>query len=58
MNNATNVITVIVLLDGFRDILGQKSNGPLQTMDVKMPPVRPIFINRISHSSAASAQQY
>ena len=34
-------------------ILGQKSNGPLQTMDCKMPPVRPIFINRISHSSAA-----
>ena len=36
-------------------ILGQKSNGPLQTMDCKMPPVRPIFINRISHSSAATA---
>ena len=35
------------------DILGQKSNGPLQTMDCKMPPV-----NRISHSSAASARQY
>ena len=39
-------------------ILGQKSNGPLQTMDCKMPPVWSIFINRISHSSAASARQY
>ena len=39
-------------------ILGQKSNGPLQTMDCKMPPVMPIFINRISHSSAATARQY
>ena len=29
------------------NILGQKSNGPLQTMDCKMPPVRPIFIDRI-----------
>ena len=39
-------------------ILGQKNNGPLQTMDCKMPPVRPTFINRILHSSAASARQY
>ena len=39
-------------------ILGQKSNGPLQTMDCKMPQVRPIYINRISHSSAASVRQY
>ena len=39
-------------------ILGQKSNGPLQTMDCKLRPVRPIFINCISHSSAASARQY
>ena len=42
----------------FTYILGQKSNGPLQTMDCKMSPVRPIFINRISHSSAATARQY
>ena len=39
-------------------ILGQKSNGPLQTIDCKMPPARPIFINRISHSLAASVRQY
>ena len=43
---------------GTYNILGQKSNGPLQTMDCKMPPVRPIFITRISHSSAATAGQY
>ena len=40
----------------FIRILGQKSNGLLQTMVCKMPPMRPIFINRISHSSAASAR--
>ena len=43
---------------GINIILGQKSNGPLQAMDCKMPPVRPSFINSISHSSAASARQY
>ena len=32
-------------------IRGQKSNGSLQTMDCKMPPVRRIFINRISNST-------
>ena len=46
------------LVESLANILGQKSNGPLQTMDCKMLPVRPIFINCISHSSAATARQY